>query len=339
MLPGQNFRGGHQGRLAAVFRREVDAGGGHHGLAGAHVPLAEPVHGKARAHVTQGLADGAALGPRQGEGEGGVEGRHVHRTHGGHGDSAPPGPEPGKAQGEEEELLKGQPPPGQAQGLVPLRKVDVLHSVGGGAEGILLPDGGGQLRHGVAAGVQGLPDGPGEKELAEPRRQGIDGHDAARPLPQALPLHDGAGHGLAEKAALRPAVKEIGLPHLETVLQPALVEEGQVQHPSLVHRPDLHEVHPFSDVGKGWGGGDHGGHAGALAGDELGNFLRLPPVIVGPGVEAQQVPQGPDVQPFQHLRLLGPDAPQDRHRAHQGLHAAASLPEWGLPLGAAPVVN
>ena len=44
-------------------------------------------------------------------------------------------------------------------------------------------------------------------------------------------------------------------------------------------------------------------------------------------------------QPFQDLRLLGPDAPQDRHRARQGLHAAASLPEWGLPLGTAPVVN
>ena len=322
MLPGQDLRGGHQGRLAAVFRREVDAGGGHHGLAGAHVPLAEPVHGKARAHVGECLVDGAALGPRQGEGEGGVEGRHVHRLHGGDRYGAAPGPEPGKAQGEEEELLKGQPPPGQAQGLVPLRKVDVLHGVGGGAEGVLPPDGGGQqLRHGVAALVQGLADGPGEEELAEPRRQGIDGHDAARPLPQALPLHDGAGHGLAEEAALRLAVKEIGLPHLEAVFEPALVEEGQVQHPGLVHRPDLHKVHPLADVGKGGSGGDHGGHAGALPGDELGDLPGLPPVVVGPGVEAQQVPQGPDLQPLQDLGLLGPDAPQDRYRARQGLHA------------------
>ena len=112
VLLGQDLRGGHQGRLAAVLHAEVHTGGGHHGLAGAHVSLTETVHGRAGAHVRQGLLHAAALGVCQGKGQGAVEGLHVHLTAGGHMDHLTALAEPLQPDGEEKQLLKGQPPPG-----------------------------------------------------------------------------------------------------------------------------------------------------------------------------------------------------------------------------------
>ena len=68
VLPGQDLRGSHQRRLPAVLHGEVHAGGGHHGLSGAYVPLDQAVHGYAGGHVGQGLLHAPPLGVRQGEG-------------------------------------------------------------------------------------------------------------------------------------------------------------------------------------------------------------------------------------------------------------------------------
>ena len=112
VLLGQDLRRGHQGRLAAILHHEVHAGGGHHGLSGTHVSLTEPVHGRAGAHVRQCFLHTAALSVRQGEGQGTVEKLHVHAAARGHVDHLPAGAEPLQPDGEEEQLLKGQPPPG-----------------------------------------------------------------------------------------------------------------------------------------------------------------------------------------------------------------------------------
>ena len=45
VLPGQNFRRGHQGALVAALRGQQHGPHGHGGLAAAHVPLHHPGHG------------------------------------------------------------------------------------------------------------------------------------------------------------------------------------------------------------------------------------------------------------------------------------------------------
>ena len=314
MLLGQNLRGGHQGRLAAVLHHKVHAGGGYHGLAGAHVPLAQAVHGDAPLHVGQGLVHAAALGVRQGEGEDTVKPVHIHGAAGLHLHHLSPPAQPLQANGEQKQLLKGQPAPGQVQRLGTLRKVDVLVGVADAAQVVLPPDLVRQgVRQNVGALVQPLADGPGQHQLAHPRRQGIDGHDAARHLPAALRLHHRGGHGPAQKVPLRLSVKIIGLPLAEVVFQPGLVEKRHVQHAGLVHGPDLDEVHTLSDVGDGGGRGDHGGHAGALAGNQVRDALDLGAVLVFPREPADEVPQGEDAQLPQGLGPLLADAADHPH--------------------------
>lgn len=126
VLPGQNFRGGHQGRLPPVFHGEPDARRRHHGLAAAHVPLAQAVHGLAGHHVLHGVGNGPALCPGQGEGQPPVKGPHIHGMARGSRHIPPPLPQQLQAAGQKKQLLKHQPPPGHLQGLRRRRKVDVL---------------------------------------------------------------------------------------------------------------------------------------------------------------------------------------------------------------------
>ena len=309
MLPGQNLRGGHQRRLAAVFHREVHAGGGHHGLAAAHVPLTKAVHGPAGGHVPQGLLHTSALGLRQGEGERAVKRPHVHGAEGLHLHGPPPLPQPPEAQGEEEQLLKGQPPPGQLQGLTAGGEVDVLIGVAHPAELVLPPDLVRQdVGQNIPAGVQPLADGPGEDHLADSGGEGVDGDNAARGLPPSLRLHHGIRHPAAEQVPLRPAIEDVGLPRLEAVFQPGLVEEGHIQGPRLVHRPDLYQVQALANVGHRGGRGDHGGDAGGFAGDQVRDAAGFGPVLIPPGEPGNQVPEGVNAQLSKGLGPLLADA-------------------------------
>ena len=328
MLLGQNFRGGHQRRLPPVFHAEVHAGGGHHGLAGAHVALAQPVHGHPGAHICQCLLHAPPLGVRQGEGQGIIKRLHVHIVAGRHVDGLPPGAQPLQADGEQEQLLKGQPPPGQVQRLRAFGEVDVLVGVFDAAEVVLPPHAVGQhIREDVRAGVQPLPDGAGQNELADPRRQGIDGHDAACELPPSLRLHNGGGHGFAEEVPLGLAVEDVRLALHQIVFQPRLVEEGHVQHAGVVHGPDFDEVHPLADVGNGRGRRDHGRHAGTLTGDQLGDLLRLGAVVIPPGEPGDQAPEVGNAQLFQGLRPLFADALDGSHIGVQVCHNVSPLPQ------------
>ena len=69
MLPGEDFRGGHQHRLVAVGDRQQHGVDGHHRLAAAHVALQQPVHRQRAGHVGGNLGDRLLLARGQLEGE------------------------------------------------------------------------------------------------------------------------------------------------------------------------------------------------------------------------------------------------------------------------------
>ena len=141
-------------------------------------------------------------------------------------DHLPAGAEPLQPDGEEEQLLKGQPPPGQVQGLRALREVDVLIGVLDAAELMMLPHTVRQhVRQDVRAGVQPLADGPGQNQLADSGGKGIDGHDAAGDLPPPLRLHHRIGHLMPEEGALRPAIEDIGLSLVQAVFSHAWLKK------------------------------------------------------------------------------------------------------------------
>ena len=69
MLPGEDFRGGHQHRLVAVGHRQQHGIDGHHRLAAAHVALQQPVHRQRPGHVGGDLGNRLLLPGGQLEGE------------------------------------------------------------------------------------------------------------------------------------------------------------------------------------------------------------------------------------------------------------------------------
>ena len=117
MLARQYLRGRHQRRLPAAPGGKPHAGGGHHGLAAAHIALTEPVHGAAGGHVAHGVPDGAALGGGEGKGQGGVEIGHIRRPAGQAVYRLTPLAQQRQAAAQEEQLLEHQPPPGGVQRL------------------------------------------------------------------------------------------------------------------------------------------------------------------------------------------------------------------------------
>ena len=69
VLLRKHLGGGHEGRLVPRPHRQPGSIGGHHRLAGAHVPLDQPVHRPARGHVPCNLLHHPPLGPGEREGE------------------------------------------------------------------------------------------------------------------------------------------------------------------------------------------------------------------------------------------------------------------------------
>ena len=137
----QHLGGGHQGPLTAAPGAQPAGVGRHHRLARAHVPLDQPVHGPARGHVLRHLVHHPALSPGGGEGEQGEK-----FLLGPRGDGQPPAPlvpavlKEAEAYRQIEQLLKGQPPPGQLQRLFVLGKVDVSQGEFRRRQPVVLPD-------------------------------------------------------------------------------------------------------------------------------------------------------------------------------------------------------
>ncbi len=67
VLGGEDLRRGHQRHLPAVLDRQRRGDHGHRRLAGAHVPLQQPVHRLGPGHVAADLRHRAGLGTGEGE--------------------------------------------------------------------------------------------------------------------------------------------------------------------------------------------------------------------------------------------------------------------------------
>ena len=106
----QNLRRGHECGLVAVFCRAVDGGGGHYGLAAAHIALHQPVHDRAGGKVAQNVADGRLLRAGQREAERGIERLHLRADIRLRGGLVPLAAHDGEPRREDKKLLKHQPP-------------------------------------------------------------------------------------------------------------------------------------------------------------------------------------------------------------------------------------
>ena len=184
------------------------------------------------------------------------------------------------------------------------------------------------VRQNIGAAVQALPDGPGQQQLADPGGEGIDGHDAAGVLPPSLRLYNGTCHTFPQEASLRPAIKGVGCAHLQLTFQPGLVEKGHIQRASVVHGPDLHQIHALANVGQLWLRGDHGGDAGRFARDELADGLYFPAVLIAPGEPVDKVAQRGNAQLAQGSGLGLANALDVPHIGVQIRHAPASFPQF-----------
>ena len=284
MLPGQNFRRGHQGRLPSALGGEPHAPRCHHGLAAAHISLAQPVHGPPGFHVRHRLRNGPALGLRKREGEGLVKFLHVRRLAGRPRHIRAPGAEHLQPAGEDEQLLKHHPPPGQVQRLRVRRKVDILIGVSAVAQLMFLPH---RVRQAVGQQVaalgQPLAHGPVQKILTHPGGEGINGHNMPRKHLLPFLLHNGVDHPPGQQIPLHLAAENIGLAPVQAVFSVLLVKKGQVQGAAVIHSPGLHHR---ASAGNAAGHGvvcDHSPDAHRLPKLQLPDGPGHGPVLIPPG--------------------------------------------------------
>ena len=326
VLLGQQLRGGHQGALAAVFRRQPRPVGRHHGLARAHIALHQPVHGRAGGGVGRHLLHGPPLGGREGEGQ---QGQKLLRRRDGKAHSLrplPPGAQQGHAAGQAEQLLEDQPPPGQLQGLLVPREMDVPAGKLGGGQGVLPPQSGGKrLLHLPGALLHAAEGQPRQQIVGDPPGQGVDGQNTAGEAGPVRPLAHRVGHLTPPRRALHPAVDDIRLAGAQGVLHIGLVKEGGGDAAGVIHQAGLHQLQPLADTGEvGWlrhqqlqahrsvhRGRRHGGKPAAI--------------LIVPGKVAQQVLHRG--QP-QLLQASGPGRPD----AGQPLHPVAKPQRHGCSL-------
>jgi hypothetical protein len=325
VLLRQDFRGRHDRRLAPPLDRDHHRGCSHHGLSGAHLSLQQAVHGMRGMHVPCDLLDGSLLGPGEGEGQGGKEGlqhpalRPVPVGFRGSG-HLPPAQQEGQL--EDQELLEGQPPPGNLGLLQARREVHGPQSVGEGQKPETLPN---PLRKGLGdppgilldRGVDHPSKDPGGKAL----RDGMDRDDAA--------CMEGRSHSLREDLELR--VFDLDLPEgpahptpnhdlraglegfVEVPVPPELqhAHRGAVRHVYLRQGPpraELRGVQPH-----------HGGPEGSvLAMGSVVEAAEVPPILIPARDVVQEVLHRVQAQTAQLSREGGTHTP-DR------LYASAQL--------------
>ena len=227
-----------------------------------------------------------------------------------------------------EQLLKGQPPPGQSQSLLILREVDVFDGELHRRQPVGLTDGLGQGFGQAPGAVQGLLGQGGQQVVADPRRQPVDRHDATGEALFSHPLEDGVDHSAAAALDLHRPIKDILLPRPDRPLHIALVEEGEVEGGGVVHHLHLDQLQPLPDAGQPGVLRGHGVHAYPALQRGVSDGVQLPPVLVVPGVPGQQIAGGGQSQFFQ---LLGPDLSHPRKRVHRRAprngHSGAPLPD------------
>ncbi len=310
VLLRQNLRRGHEGGHIAVFGTVPDERRGDQGLAAADVALDEPVHHRAGVHVPDSVLHGAALRPGGLEGQGRPEAVKPALLHADAGFPRPLAPHTPQGAGEDEELLKDEPPPCQLQRLEIRREVDVLIGVARLRKTAALPHRMGQdVRQLLQAGVQSLAYRLLHDALAQSRGDAVDWHDAPGDVPLPLRLFkDGIDHAAARAAGLDPAEEDVGLAPVKIVPGIGHVEVGDVQRAAVVHRAQLHDVEPPADPRQPRGISDHGLHADALPLAGEGDGLDAAAVLVFPGKKRDKVTQRKDAELVQSLRLFLSDA-------------------------------
>ena len=289
MLLGKNFRRRHECRLQAVLCGKVDRRRGDHRLTAADVTLHEAVHRPRADQIAQNVIHGALLRAGEGKGQDGGERRHVHRGAALPGNVLAPRAQQPQPQREEIELLKGQTAASGGKRRVALGKVNVLVRVPDAAQSVLLPQRRAQKLVELPGGlVQPLPDRAVEKILPHAGGERIDGHDAAGDGVPPFRLKDGIDHLEMRRRALCASVEGVALADAEGGFEIGLVEVGQLECGALVHHTQLDKLQPLADAGKLGCGGDHGTHAGALAGGQLRDAADRAPVFVGAGKVGDQ---------------------------------------------------
>lgn len=301
MLVGQQLRRGHEGGLAAVLPGQPGAGRRHHRLAGANVPLEQAVHGGGLFQIRPRLLHGPALGPGEGEGQPGGEGPQVLFRKGRRPLSLPPPPDAGEAQGQAEEFLKHQPPPGPGQGRPVRGEVDVVIGLLDGDQVVLPAQVLRQSLLHLGQAGQGGPHQPREETVADPRGEGVDGEDPPGEGVGPLPLEGGVDHLAVPPRPGDFAVKDITLPRPQGPLDVVLVEKGEVHLAGGVHHPAFGELHPPPNPAGAEGLGHHGGEAHRLLQGEGGDALLEGAVLILPGEIGQKVPHGGQAQLGQGL--------------------------------------
>ena len=309
VLLGKDFGRRHQCGLPLVFYHEVHAGSGHHGFTGADVTLTKTVHGRAGTHIGQCFLNAAPLGVGESKGKRIIEFGHVYVGTGPDRHGFPTVSQPFKADRKEEQLLEGQTAPGQIQSVFVFGKMNVFIGIADAAEMMVLSDFiGKNVRKNLSAGIQSLTDGTGENQLRNAGGQGVDGNDAAGEFSFSFLLHNGRGHGFAEKVSLGFSIKNIGFSLLQLVFQPGLIEKGDIENTGFIDRPDLHQIHAFADVRNCGRRGNHGGDTGVFVGNQIGNTAGLAAVIVFPGKPRNQIAQVFDAKFVQSLGALFADS-------------------------------
>ena len=334
VLLGQHLGGGEQRGLTAAVDHLQHRAQGDDGLAGAHLALEQAVHRRAAAELARQLASDVLLTPGQGEGQGGVERLEQPAT------SDLPrraGQRPGHRAALGQHDL-------QHEGLVPLEPLPGPRHLahGGGAvdhlQRLLDVDqavAGAQLvgqRVGAEVDhVQGQPDAAlhgharhlGRGRVDRHERAGeLLGHDAVVVVDQ-LEVRVAQLHAVVE--ALRLAREVRPATGLEGLVDPRLVEDRQ-GHAGALGVADHHIGLPQPLADQAVPDGLHlGEDRGVLPDHEVQERRQRPPLDVAPGVVAQQVADGVQVQ-VGAQRLGGRAADHGRQLAVQRHHDAYSTP-------------
>lgn len=147
-----------------------------------------------------------------------------------------------QAAGQQEKLLKHQPPPRDLQRFGRGREVDIFICVVDITQIVFLPDIVGQhILQQFAALVQTLPHSAGHNQLGDTGGEGIKGHNAPCDLLLTLPLQQRVDHLTAQQVTLYLAIENISFALVEGVFAVFLIEKHQVQRAAIIHGAGFHQ--------------------------------------------------------------------------------------------------
>ena len=230
MLLRQNFRRGHESAGVAVFGAEPDQRRRNQSLAAAHISLHQPAHHRAGSHIRCCLGHRPPLGPGGGKGQTAPEFLHVKRFQLDALVQAPLPVHPPQGAGQDEQLFKNQPPPGQLQSLKVGREVDILIGVAGLGQLTALPHRIRQnVRQQLQAAVQTLADCLHQTPLIQARTEPVHRDDPPGDLPgPVLRLIHRVRHGAPPAPKLHPPEEVVALSPVQIILGVGLIEKSYV---------------------------------------------------------------------------------------------------------------